>query len=138
MKLLSLVACFVLAAAPAVSRAEELCDQLGEATQLAKTGFNSVEGDPAPGGDGRYRRSTIQLSAGDHCAIEAHKVLSCAWEPSTENDMAKMTGAIATCFPNAQQATSPAGGDLQTTFKLDHATIVIDLTADVMSLNVGP
>jgi hypothetical protein len=124
---------------PVAARADGLCDQLSKAVELAKTGFGPVEGDPLSSNDSRYWHSTIQLSEGDNCAIEGHKVLSCSWEPSTEDDLKKMVGSVAACFPNAQQdVVNNDDGPAQTNFKLDQASIEIGLTADVLSLNVGP
>lgn len=141
MKPLSLAAALLIVLVPAAARAEGLCSQLGKAVELARTGFGPAEGEPMPGDDsGRYRRSTIQLSAGDNCAIESDKVLSCSWEPSTAADLNKMVGSIAACFPDAARSQAQADPDSppDTTFKFDQASIVVGLTADVLSLNVGP
>jgi hypothetical protein len=141
MKLTPLAACLALTLAPGLAQAAGLCDQLSQAVGLVKTGFDTVEGDPLAGSSsGEYRHSKIQLSAGDNCAVEAHKVLACSWEPSTTEDLTRMTASVAACFPAAQQVTAPAAanGDSETDFKLEQATIAIGLTADVLSLNVGP
>ncbi len=125
---------------PAGARAEGLCDQLSKAIDLAKTGFGPAEGAPLTSNNSQYWHSTIQLSAGDNCAIEGHRVLSCSWEPSTADDLKKMVASVAACFPNAQQTVTQGDGDgpSQTSFKFDAATIDIGLTEDVLSLNVGP
>ncbi|MDR3513400.1 MAG: hypothetical protein P4L73_17315 [Caulobacteraceae bacterium] len=141
MKSVSLAAILALVLTPAAARADGLCDQLGKAIDLARTGFGPVEGDPLPGSnDGQYWRSTIQLSSGDNCAIEGHRILSCSWEPSTAADMQKMVGAIAACFPNAPrtEAKIDPDGPPDTTFKFDQASIEVGLTVDVLSINVGP
>jgi hypothetical protein len=140
MKSARLAAALVLLLVPAAARADGLCDQLGRAVDLAKTGFGPAEGEPLPANDGQYWRSTIQLSAGDNCAIEGHRVLSCSWEPSTEDDLKKMVASVAACFPAAQQSVADAGdgGPPQTSFKFDQASIEVGLTADVLSINVGP
>ena len=95
----------LLAISPAAARADDLCDQLGKAVELAKTGFGPAEAEPLTTNSGQYWRSTIQLSAGDKCAIESHRVLSCSWEPSTEDDLKKMVTAVAGSFPRR-----PEGG----------------------------
>jgi len=143
MKFASLAAgaAIALLLAPVAARADGLCDQLGKAVGLAKTGFGPVEGDPlTAANDGQYWHSTIQLSAGDNCVIEAHRVLSCTWEPSTADDLKKMVASVTNCFPTAQQETVNAddGEPPQTNFKLDEASIEVGLTADVLSINVGP
>jgi hypothetical protein len=139
---LTAAAMLILAAnlAPAAARAEGLCEQLSKAVDLAKTGFGPVEGDPLSSNDSQYWKSSIQLSAGDNCAIEGHRILSCSWEPSTEGDLKKMVASVAACFPDAQRDLVKADDDgpPQTTFKFDQADIDIGLTADVLSLNVGP
>ena len=126
--------------APLAARAEGLCGQLAKATQMAQSGFQPAEGDPIASESGQYWHSTIQLSAGDNCSIEGHKLLSCSWEPSTAADLKKMIKSVAGCFPKAQRADvpDPDGGPDGASFKLDQATIDLGLTADVMSLNVGP
>lgn len=141
MKSVSLPLVLALVLAPAAARAAALCDQLGKAVELAKTGFGPVEGDPLPGSNnGQYWRSTIQLSAGDNCAVEGHRTLSCSWEPSTAADMKKMVASIAACFPNAPRDETRVddASPPDTTFKFDQANIEVGLTADVLSLNVGP
>ncbi len=144
MKSVSLTAATVLALtailSPVAARAGGLCDQLGEAVELAKTGFGPVEGEPLSSNDSQYWRSTIQLSAGDNCAIEGHRILSCSWEPSTAGDLNKMVASVAACFPRAQRdvIATDDGGPPQISFKLGQASIEIGLTADVLSLNVGP
>jgi hypothetical protein len=136
---LTLAGALALALAPA-ARADDLCGQLGKAVELAKTGFGPVEGDPLSSNDSQYWHSTIQLSAGDNCAIEGHRILSCSWEPSTADDLAKMIKSVAACFPDAPRSDTPADpdGPPETSFKFDQSTIEIGLTADVLSLNVGP
>jgi len=140
MKPVSLAAVMILVLAPSAASAENLCGQLGKALDLAKTGFGAAEGDALPNSDGHYWRSTIQLSDGDNCAIEEHRVLSCSWEPSTAKDLKKMVASIAACFPEAkrQQVKVDEDGPPDVTFKFDDASIEVGLTADVMSLNVGP
>jgi hypothetical protein len=141
MKLVSLAAALALITAPVVAHADSLCDQLGRAVDLAKTGFGPVEGDPmSDANNGQYWHSTIQLSAGENCAIEGHRVLSCSWEPSTPADLSKMVASVAACFPNAQRndVQIEDDGPPETNFQFDQAKIEIGLTADVMSLNVGP
>jgi hypothetical protein len=137
---LSIAAALALIVAPAAARADGLCDQLGKAVELAKTGFGPVEGDPLSSNNSQYWRSTIQLSAGDNCAIEGHRILTCSWEPSTAGDLKKMIGSVAACFPDAQRSETKADedGPPETSFKFDAATIELGLTADVLSLNVGP
>lgn len=129
-----------LALATGGARADGLCDQLGRAADLAKTGFQPIEGDALPTDSAKYRRSTIQLSDGDNCAVEDHRVLSCAWQPSTADDLKKMVASVAACFPNARTAPVAADDDSPpgTSFKLDAASIDVGLTANVLSLNVGP
>jgi hypothetical protein len=133
-------ALIVAAAVPSLASAAALCDQLGKAVAYAKTGFGPVEGDALTSNDNQYWRSTIQLSDGDNCAIEGHKILTCSWEPSTPADLKKMVASIAACFPDAQQNVTKTDDDSppQTTFKLDEASIDVGLTADVLSLDVGP
>jgi len=135
-----LLAALLAAALPAAARADDLCAQLGHAVELAKTDFKSIEGDALPSNNGQYWRSTIQLSAGDNCAVEAHRILTCSWEPSTEDDLKKMVASVGACFPDAQKQTVAVGDGLppETDFKFDAATIQLGLTADVLSLNVGP
>jgi hypothetical protein len=143
MKLVTLIAAGVVAMAltPA-ARAASLCEQLSQAIGLAKTGFGPVEGDPlssAP--DNHYWRSTIQLSAGDNCSVEAHKVLTCSWRPSTADDLTKMAASVGACFHKAKRAAIPSEDDISppgVSFGFEAATIEIGLTADVMSLNVEP
>lgn len=140
MKPLCLAAVLALALAPQAALADDLCGQLGKALDLAKTGFAPVEGDPLPDSDGHYGHSTIQLSDGDNCAIEEHRVLSCSWEPSTAKDLKKMVGSIAACFPDAKRKQVKVDPDAppDVTFITDRGSIELGLTADVMSLNVGP
>lgn len=130
----------VLALAPLAARADDLCAQLNKAAGFAQGGFGSVEGQPRASNDNQYWDSTIQLSDGDNCSIEAHKMLTCSWEPSTGADLTKMVSSIAACFPSAQQTVVKGddGEPPETDFKLDDATIEVGLTADVLSLNVGP
>lgn len=137
---LTLAGLLALTLAPAAARADDLCSQLGKAVELAKTGFGPVEGDPVSSNNSQYWHSTIQLSAGDNCAIEGHRILSCSWEPSTAGDLKKMVGSVAACFPAVPRSDTPtdADGPPETSFKFDQATIEIGLTADVLSLNVGP
>jgi hypothetical protein len=126
--------------APMAARADELCDHLSKAVELATSGFGPAEGDPVSSDpDNHYWHSTIQLSAGDNCAIEAHKVLSCSWEPSTPDDLRKMKASVAACFPDAQQTVEPdtEGGPSGVSFKVNDASIDLGLTADVLSLSVG-
>src|ERR1700712_588492 len=130
-----------LVLSPVAARAEGLCDQLAKAVDLAKAGgFQPAEGDPIVSDSGQYWHSNIQLSAGDNCAIEGHRLLSCSWEPSTNDDLKKMVKSVAGCFPHAPKASmpDPDGGPAGTSFKLDQATIEVGLTVDVLSLNVGP
>lgn len=140
MKPVSLAAVLVIAFAPSAAFAGDLCGQLNKALDLAKTGFGPAEGDPLADSDGHYSHSTIQLSDGDNCAIEEHRVLSCSWEPSTAKDLKRMVASIAACFPDAQrqQVKVDQDGPPEVTFKFDQASIELGLTADVMSLNVGP
>jgi hypothetical protein len=137
---LTLASVLALALAPAAARASDLCDQLGKAVGMARTGFGPVEGDPLSSNNSQYWHSTIQLSAGDNCAIEGHRILSCSWEPSTAGDLKTMVASVAACFPDAPRSETPADADgpPETSFKFDQATIEIGLTADVLSLNVGP
>jgi hypothetical protein len=137
---LTVATILALALVPAAAHADGLCDQLGKALELAKTGFGPAEGDLLNSNNNQYWRSTIQLSAGDNCAIEGHRILTCSWEPSTEGDLKKMVGAVAACFPDAQRNETNAGdeGPPETSFKFDQASIVLGLTADVLSLNVAP
>lgn len=140
MKLVRLAVVLALALVPSAALADDLCGQLGKALDLVKTGFGPAEGDPLPNSDGHYRRSTIQLSDGENCAIEEHRVLSCSWEPSTAKDLKKMVSSIAACFPDARrkQVKIDPDGPPDVTFTLDRGSIELGLTADVMSLNVGP
>lgn len=143
MKLVSLIAAGAacLALAPA-AQAASLCDQLSHAVDLAATGFGPIEGDPvATDPDNHYWRSTIQLSAGDNCSVEAHKVLTCSFQPSTADDLKKMTASVGACFHKARKVAIPSEdgvGPPGASFHFDAATIEIGLTADVMSLNVEP
>jgi hypothetical protein len=139
MKAVSLALVLALGAAPA-AYADDLCSQLSHAIGMAKTGFGPAEGDPIATDSGQYRHSTIQLSAGENCAIEGDRLLSCSWEPSTEGDLAKMVASVAACFPAAEKTTTSAddSGPGETDFKFETAKIEIGLTADVLSLNVGP
>lgn len=143
MKLTSLIAAgaLALAIAPAANAAS-LCEQLSQAIDLAKTGFGPVEGEPlSPGLDNHYWRSTIQLSAGDNCSVEAHRVLTCSWQPSTADDLKKMTGSVAACFHKAKRVVVPSDDDKGppgASFKFDAASIEIGLTANILSLNVEP
>jgi hypothetical protein len=141
MKIACLTAASVLglALAPA-ARADDLCGQLSRAVELAKTGFGPAEGEPMSSNNSQYWRSNIQLSAGENCAIEGHRVLSCSWEPSTADDLNKMVASVEACFPNAEKTEAKADADSppETSFKFDQASIEIGLTADVLSLNVGP
>jgi hypothetical protein len=129
-----------LALSATVARADDFCSQLGKAAAMAGGGFGPAEGDPvSTDADNHYWRSTLQLSEGDHCAIEAHKVLSCSWEPSTSADLERMIGAVAACFPKAHRIAVPApDGPAGASFRLEHASIDLGLTADVLSLNVQP
>jgi hypothetical protein len=137
---LSLAAALALALAPAMAHADGLCDQLAKAVELAKTGFGPAEGEPLSSNNSQYWHSTIQLSAGENCAIEGHRILTCSWEPSTAGDLTKMIGSVAACFPDAPRSDTKADedGPPETSFKFDAATIQLGLTADVLSLNVGP
>jgi len=143
MKLVSLIAAgaLVLATAPAANAAS-LCEQLSQAIDLAKTGFGPIEGDPLSADpDNHYWHSTIQLSAGDNCSVEAHKVLTCSWQPSTADDLKKMTNSVAACFHKAKRIAVPSDdpkGPPGASFKFDAASIEIGLTANILSLNVEP
>jgi hypothetical protein len=130
----------ILLLAPLAARADGLCEQLGKATAMAQAGFQPAEGDPITSDSGQYWHSNIQLSAGDNCSIEGHRLLSCSWEPSTPGDLKKMIKSVAACVPKAQRTVvpDPDGGPAGASFKLDQATIDVGLTADVLSLNVGP
>jgi len=135
-----MAALLALVLSPAASRAAGLCDQLAAATRMAASGFQSAEGDPITSDSGQYWHSKIQLSAGDNCAIEGHRLLSCSWEPSTKEDLEKMIRSVEACAPGAVRTTipDPDGGPDGVSLKLDQSTIEIGLTADVMSLNIGP
>jgi len=126
--------------APLTARADGLCESLKKASDMAATGFQPAEADPITSDSGQYWHSTLQLSAGDNCAIEGHRLLSCSWEPSTPDDLKKMIKSVAACVPKAKKAAmpDPDGGSAGASFKLDQATIEVGLTADVLSLNVGP
>jgi len=143
MKFVSLLCAgaLVLAAAPA-AQAASLCEQLNQAIELAKTGFGPIEGDPLSADpDNHYWHSTIQLSAGDNCSVEAHKVLTCSWQPSTADDLNKMAGSVAACFHKAKRLAVPSddeNGPAGASFKFPAASIEIGLTANILSLNVEP
>jgi hypothetical protein len=132
----------VLTLAPAMARADSVCGRLAGAVAMAASGFDLAEGDPIASDSGQYWHSKIQFSDGDNCAIEAHKFLTCSWEPSTEADLKKMVDSVAACFPDAHpdpvkpddDPDAPPGAR----FTLDQASIEIGLTADVLSVNIGP
>jgi hypothetical protein len=138
---LAAASALLLVLAPVAARADALCDQFSKATELASGGFASVEGEPISNDpDNHYWRSTLQLSSGGNCAVEAHKVLTCAWEPSTAADLKTMTDSVAACFPSAKQTPQPdpSGGPAGASFRVNDASIDVGLTADVLSLSVGP
>jgi hypothetical protein len=132
----------VLILAPAMARADDVCARLTGAVAMAANGFDLAEGDPITSDSGQYWHSKIQFSDGDNCAIEAHKLLTCSWEPSTEADLKKMTDSVAACFPDAHpdvvKPDDDPDGPPGARFTIDQASIEIGLTADVLSLNIGP
>lgn len=140
MKLTAHLAIAAILLSPVPAAAEPLCSALGRAVDMARTGFGPAEGDPLPANNGQYWRSTIQISSGENCAIEGHRILSCTWEPSTSADLQRLVRSVGACFPKAERHDTDIGdgGPPETSFKLSAASIDIGLTADVLSLNVGP
>ena len=128
--------------APCVWPAPTACaTDLTGAVAMAASGFDLAEGDPIASDSGQYWHSKIQFSDGDNCAIEAHKLLTCSWEPSTEADLKKMVDTVSTCFPNVHPdvvKSDDDDGPPGASFKFDQASIEIGLTADVLSVNIGP